>query len=47
MVYYLYEQGSSPQGGNAGVAAALQFIFLFVVTLIQIRYIERRVTYAA
>jgi ABC-type sugar transport system permease subunit len=48
MVYYLYEQGFIAfKAGNAGVAAVLQFIFLFVVTLIQIRYVERRVTYAA
>src|SRR3954447_16282322 len=48
MVYYLYEQGFIAfKAGNAGVAAVLQFIFLFAVTLIQIRYVERRVTYAA
>jgi ABC-type sugar transport system permease subunit len=48
MVYYLYEQGFIAfKAGNAGVAAVLQFIVLFVVTLIQIRYVERRVTYAA
>jgi len=48
MVYYLYEQGFIAfKAGNAGVAAVLQFLFLFAVTLIQIRYVERRVTYAA
>jgi multiple sugar transport system permease protein/sn-glycerol 3-phosphate transport system permease protein len=47
IVYYLYEQGFIAfKAGNAGVASVLQFIFLFVVTLFQIRYLERRVTYA-
>lgn len=47
MVYYLYEQGFIAfKAGQAGVAAVLQFIFLFAVTMIQIRYVERRVTYA-
>jgi len=48
LVYYLYEQGFIAfKAGNAGVAAVLQFIVLFIITLIQIRYLERRVTYAA
>lgn len=48
LLYYLYEQGFIAfKAGNAGVAAVLQFAFLFVVTLFQIRYVERRVTYSA
>lgn len=47
LIYYLYEQGFIAfKAGNAGVASVFQFVVLFVVTLIQIRYIERRVTYA-
>jgi multiple sugar transport system permease protein/sn-glycerol 3-phosphate transport system permease protein len=47
MVYYLYEQGFIAfKAGYAGVAAVLQFVVLFIITLIQIRYLERRVTYA-
>jgi multiple sugar transport system permease protein/sn-glycerol 3-phosphate transport system permease protein len=47
MVYYLYEQGFVAfKAGVAGVAAVIQFVVLFTITLIQIRYLERRVTYA-
>jgi ABC-type sugar transport system permease subunit len=48
LIYYLYEQGFVGfWAGRAGVAAVIQFAVLFVITLIQLRYIERRVTYAA
>jgi len=47
LIYYLYEQGFIAfKAGNAGVAAVIQFIVLFFITLFQIRYLERRVTYA-
>jgi multiple sugar transport system permease protein/sn-glycerol 3-phosphate transport system permease protein len=47
LVYYLYEQGFIAfKAGNAGVAAVIQFIVLFFITLFQVRYLERRVTYA-
>jgi sn-glycerol 3-phosphate transport system permease protein len=48
LIYYLYEQGFIGfRAGRAGVAAVIQFVVLFVITLVQIRYLERRVTYAA
>jgi ABC-type sugar transport system permease subunit len=48
LIYYLYEQGFIGfRAGRAGVAAVIQFAVLFVITLIQIRYLERRVTYAS
>ena len=48
LLYYLYEQGFIGfRAGYAGVAAVFQFAFLFIITLVQIRYIERRVTYSA
>ena len=48
LVYYLYEQGFIAfKAGNAGVAAVFQFVLLFIITLLQIRYLERRVTYAS
>jgi len=48
LVYYLYEQGFIAfKAGNAGVAAVFQFVLLFIITMLQIRYLERRVTYAA
>ena len=47
LVYYLYEQGFIAfKAGNAGVASVFQFVVLFIITVIQLRYIERRVTYA-
>jgi ABC-type sugar transport system permease subunit len=47
LIYYLYEQGFIGfKSGRAGVAAVIQFAVLFVITLVQIRYLERRVTYA-
>ncbi len=48
LIYYLYEQGFIAfKAGHAGVAAVFQFVLLFIITLLQIRYLERRVTYAA
>ena len=48
LVYYLYEEGFVGfRAGRAGVAAVIQFVVLFIITLVQLRYIERRVTYAA
>jgi multiple sugar transport system permease protein/sn-glycerol 3-phosphate transport system permease protein len=47
LIYYLYEQGFIAfKAGNAGVAAVFQFVLLFIITMLQIRYLERRVTYA-
>jgi ABC-type sugar transport system permease subunit len=47
LVYYLYEQGFRAfKAGPAGVTAVFQFVLLFIITVIQIRYVERRVTYA-
>ncbi len=47
LIYYLYEQGFVGfRAGRAGVASVIQFAFLFIITLVQLRYIERRVTYA-
>lgn len=47
LVYYLYEQGFIAfKAGHAGVAAVFQFVLLFFITLFQIRFLERRVTYA-
>lgn len=47
LVYYLYEQGFRAfKAGHAGVAAVFQFVLLFIITMIQIRFLERRVTYA-
>jgi ABC-type sugar transport system permease subunit len=48
LIYYLYEQGFVGfWAGRGGVAAVIQFVVLFFVTLVQLRYIERKVTYAA
>ena len=47
LVYYLYDQGFRAfKAGPAGVVAIIQFVLLFIITLIQIRYVERRVTCA-
>ncbi len=46
LIYYLYQQGFVGfNAGRAGVAAVVQFVILFTITLIQIRYLERKVTY--
>ncbi len=48
LIYYLYQQGFVGfNAGRAGVAAVIQFAVLFVLTLLQLRYLEKRVTYAA
>lgn len=47
LIYYLYERGFvASQAGPAGVVAVVMFVLLLVLTVIQLRYIERRVTYA-
>ena len=47
LIYYLYEQGFVGfKAGRAGVAAVVLFMVLFVITVIQLRYLERRVTYS-
>ncbi len=48
LVYRLYEQGFSEiqNYGRASVVAMLLFVIMFVVTLIQLRALERRVSYA-
>lgn len=47
LIYYLYEQGFVGfKAGRAGVAAVVIFVILFVITVIQLRYLERRVTYS-
>ena len=46
LIYYLYQQGFVGfNAGRAGVAAVVQFVILFTITLIQLRYLERKVTY--
>ncbi|MDP8924029.1 MAG: sugar ABC transporter permease [Chloroflexota bacterium] len=47
LIYYLYEQGFVGfKAGRAGVAAVVIFVILFTITVIQLRYLERRVTYS-
>ena len=47
LIYYLYEQGFVGfKAGRAGVVAVVIFAILFVITVIQLRYLERRVTYS-
>ena len=47
LIYYLYEQGFVGfKAGPAGVVAVVIFAILFVITVIQLRYLERRVTYS-
>lgn len=47
LVYYLYERGLVAfQAGPAGVIAIVMFLLMLVLTIIQVRYVERRVTYA-
>ncbi|MCC6178604.1 MAG: sugar ABC transporter permease [Chloroflexi bacterium] len=48
LIYYLYEQGFVGfRAGREGVAAVVLFSILFAITLLQLRYVERRVTYSA
>jgi ABC-type sugar transport system permease subunit len=47
LIYELYELGFvSYDAGKAGVVALLLFLVMLVVTIIQIRFVERQVTYA-
>ena len=47
LIYYLYEQGFVGfKAGRAGVAAVVIFVILFIITVVQLRYLERRVTYS-
>ncbi len=48
LVYRLYEQGFTEiqNYGRASVVATILFVIMFIVTLIQLRTLERRVTYA-
>lgn len=46
LVYYLYEQGFVGfNAGRAGVSAVVLFILMFIITVLQVRYVERRVSY--
>lgn len=46
LVYHLYELGFvSYNAGEAGVVAMVLFAMMFVLTLIQLRYLEQRVQY--
>lgn len=48
LVYRLYEQGFTEiqNYGRASVVAAILFVIMFILTLIQLRALERRVSYA-
>lgn len=47
LIYYLYQQGFIAfRAGQAGVAAVLLFGMMFAFTVVQVRFIERRVTYS-
>jgi multiple sugar transport system permease protein/sn-glycerol 3-phosphate transport system permease protein len=47
LVFHLYENGFVTfDAGRAGVTAVVLFLLMLVVTIVQIRYVERRVTYA-
>jgi ABC-type sugar transport system permease subunit len=47
LIYYLYEQGFVGfKAGRAGVAAVVLFVNLLIITVVQLRYMERRVTYS-
>jgi ABC-type sugar transport system permease subunit len=46
LVYFLYERGFvRTQAGPAGVIAMVMFGLMLVLTLLQLRFIERRVHY--
>jgi ABC-type sugar transport system permease subunit len=46
LIYHLYELGFvSYDAGQAGVVAMVLFTIMFVLTLIQLRYLEQRVNY--
>ena len=47
LIYYLYELGFvSYDAGEAGVVALVLFSIMLLLTLFQLRYIERRITYS-
>lgn len=46
LIFYLYELGFvTYDAGKAGVIAVVLFVIMLVLTLIQLRYLERRVSY--
>jgi multiple sugar transport system permease protein/sn-glycerol 3-phosphate transport system permease protein len=46
LIYHLYELGFvSYDAGKAGVVAVVLFTIMLVLTLIQLRYLERRIAY--
>jgi multiple sugar transport system permease protein/sn-glycerol 3-phosphate transport system permease protein len=46
LIFYLYELGFvSYDAGKAGVVAVVLFVIMLLLTLIQLRYLERRVSY--
>ncbi len=46
LIYHLYDLGFvSYDAGEAGVVAMVLFVIMLVLTLIQLRYLERRVSY--
>jgi ABC-type sugar transport system permease subunit len=47
LIFYLYELGFvSYDAGKAGVVAMVLFLIMLVLTIIQVRYVEERVTYS-
>lgn len=47
LVYHLYERGFiQSQAGPAGVVAMVMFVIMLVLTILQLRFIERRVHYS-
>ncbi len=48
LIYFLYELGFTEISniGRASVVAMILFVIMFFVTLLQLRYLERRVSYA-
>ncbi|MCS6842609.1 MAG: sugar ABC transporter permease [Roseiflexus sp.] len=47
LVYHLYERGFiQSQAGPAGVVAMVMFVVMLILTILQLRFIERRVHYS-
>jgi len=47
LVYHLYERGFiQSQAGPAGVVAMVMFVLMLILTVLQLRFIERRVHYS-
>ncbi|HQX75355.1 MAG TPA: hypothetical protein PL074_03545, partial [Thermoflexales bacterium] len=48
LIYRLYELGfeTNADYGKVAVMGVLLFVIMFVVTLFQLRYLERRVSYS-